>query len=417
MVADGDNHRSTEPEAAEVREPYVFPLAQSPFSPDVPPLERRRRVLEVGADIVTDELGAVIDFMSEADVEGVLNDPGFASVAMPTLRLSGVEDGPLWELWGHLMFAKDADDHRRIRGVVNREFSIRRIDRLRPALERAAADLCNAIPAGVDVDMWDAYAYPFAARVACQMVGVADEDTDQAAGWAFDLARAFFPFMSSERRARAERSAVEILAYMDDLLARRRREPADDLVSMLATDEVAEQLSVEEVRALAANMVFAGLEATAKGVSTGTYLLVSQGRLATLAQRPDSIPTAVLEVLRFSPPAQNVARFAPQDMVCQHVQLNAGQVVSANIVAACRDPRRYDNPDELDIDRKPGKQLAFGAGPHYCLGANLAKLGLGVAFESLARRHPRLELVDGTGNVEWDYEGFAGIVHLECRIP
>ena len=104
--------------------------------------------------------------------------------------------------------------------------------------------------------------------------------------------------MSHERKLRAERSAGEMLAYMDDLLARRRREPADDLISILAADEIAGQLSVEEVRALAANMVFAGLEATAKGVSTGTYLLVSEGRLATLAERPDSIPTAVLEVLR-----------------------------------------------------------------------------------------------------------------------
>ena len=436
MVADGDNHRSTEPAADEqspvpspqgarrpgeriagMREPYVFPIEQSPFSPEVPPLERRRRVLEVGAEVVTDEAGVVIDFMSEVDVEGILNDSRFASVAMPTLRLSGVDDGPLWDLWSHLMFAKDAEDHRRIRGVVTREFTTRRIDRLRPALERAATDLCDVIPTGVDFDMWDTYAYPFAARVACQMVGIPVEDADQAATWAFDLARAFFPFMSPERKSRAERSAGEMLGYMDDLLARRRREPADDLISILTTDEVAGQLSVEEIRALAANMVFAGLEATAKGVSTGTYLLVSQGQLATLAERPDSISTAVLEVLRFSPPAQNVARFAPNDMVCQHVQLRAGQVVSANIVAACRDPRRYENPDELDIDRVPGKQLAFGAGPHYCLGANLARLGLAVAFETLARRVPGLELVDGTGNVEWDYEGFAGVVHLECRVP
>jgi cytochrome P450 len=400
-----------------MREPYVFPIEQSPFSPDVPPLERRRRVLDVGADVVTDETGAVIDFMSEVDVEGVLTDPRFASVAMPTLQLSGVDSGPLWDLWAHLMFAKDAEDHRRIRGVVAREFSTGRINRLRPALESAATELCDAIPTGVDVDMWDAYAYPFAARVACALVGIPVEDANQAAVWAFDLARAFFPFMSTERRSRAERSAVEILAYMNDLLARRRREPAGDLVSILATDEIASQLSAEEIGALAANMVFAGLEATAKGVSTGIYLLVSHGRLAALAERPESIATAVLEVLRFSPPAQNVARYAPDDMVCQHVQLKAGQVVSANILAACRDPKRYESPDELDIDRKPGKQLAFGAGPHYCLGANLARLGLGVAFENLARRHPRLELAGGDGGVEWDYEGFAGVVHLDCCAP
>ena len=305
------------------------------------------------------------------------------------------------------MFAKDADDHRRIRGVVSREFSTKRTDRLRPALERAAADLCDAIPTGVDIDIWDAYAYPFAARVACQMVGIPAEDSDQAAAWAFDLARAFFPFMSPERRSRAERSAVELLAYMDDLLARRRREPADDLISILAADEVAEQLSVAEIRALAANMVFAGLEATAKGVSTGTYLLVSQGRLARLAEHPDSIPTAVLEVLRFAPPAQRRPVRAPRDGVpARTAARRTGRVGEyRRCMSRCR---RYENPDEFDIDRKPGKQLAFGAGAHDRLGANLARLGLGIASASPARRHPGLEVVDGEGTVERDDQGLRG---------
>lgn len=400
-----------------MREPYVFPMAESPFSPDVPPLERRRRVLDVGADVVTDEAGAVIDFMSEADVEGVLNDPRFAAVALPTLHLSGVTDGPLYELWTHLMFAKDAEEHRRIRGVVTREFSPKRVDRFRPQLERAATELCDAMPAGQTFDFWPAFAVPYAARVACMLVGIPEADSGMAAAWAFDLARAFFPFMSPERRVRAERSAVELLAYMDDLLARRRAEPADDLVSLLVSDEVAGQLSPDEIRALAANMVFAGLEATAKAVCTGLYLLVSHDQLRTLAEHPDAIPTAVLEVLRFSPPAQNVARLAADDMVCQDVQLHAGQVASANIVAACRDPQRYTNPDELDVAREPGKQLAFGAGAHYCLGASLAKLGMAVALETLAARFPDLALTDGDGHVEWDYEGFAGVVHLDCLAP
>ena len=121
-----------------MREPHVFPLEESPFSPDVPPLERRRRVLEVGADVVTDEAGLVVDFMSEADVEGVLSDPRFAAVALPTLQLSGVESGPLWDLWSQLMFAKDSEEHKRIRGVVNREFTPKRIERLRPDCRRLA---------------------------------------------------------------------------------------------------------------------------------------------------------------------------------------------------------------------------------------------------------------------------------------
>lgn len=398
-----------------MREPYVFPLEESPFSPDVPPLERRRRVLEAGADVVTDEHGAVIDFMSEVDVEGVLNDSRFAAVALPTLQLSGVESGPLWELWTHLMFAKDAKEHKRIRGVVNREFTPKRIERLRPDLERAANELCDAIPLGETFDFWPAFAVPYAGRVACRVVGIPDEDAGRATAWAFDLARAFFPFMSAERRARAERSAVEILDYMDALLTARRAEPADDLVSLLASESAVEGLSTEEIRALAANMVFAGLEATAKAVSTGAYVLVSHGKLAALAERPEAAVTAATEVLRLAPPAQNVARLAADDMVCQDVQLRAGQVASANIVAACRDPKRYANPDELDIDREPGKQLAFGAGAHYCLGAALARLGLGVAFQTLARRFPDLRLVGDDGGLEWDYEGFAGVVRLDCR--
>jgi cytochrome P450 len=399
-----------------VREPYVFPAEESPFSPEIPPLERRRRVLEVGADVVTDEFGAVIDFMSEVDVEGVLTDSRFAAVALPTLKLSGVESGPLWDLWTHLMFAKDATEHRRIRGVVNREFTPKRIERLRPDVERIAVELCDALPIGVPFDFWPAFAVPFAGRMTCRLVGVPEVDAERVTVWAFDLARAFFPFMSPERRSRAERSAVEILNYMDDLLAQRRATPADDLLSLLASDPMGDVLNADETRALAANLVFAGLEATAKAACTGVFFLVSHGKLAGLAERPEAAGVAVSEVLRLAPPAQNVARLAADDMVCQDVQLRAGQVASANIVAACRDPKRYSNPDELDIDRTPGKQLPFGAGEHYCLGAGLAKLGLGTAFETLAHRLPGLRLVDGDGNAEWDYEGFAGVVRLDCLV-
>ena len=399
-----------------MREPYVFSNEDSPFSPDVPPLERRRRVLDVGADVVTDETGMVIDFMAEDDVEAVLNDSRFAAVAIPTLQLSGVTDGPLYDLWTQLMFAKDADEHRRIRGVVAREFTPRVIEQRRPSLEHLADELCTKLESTATTNLWSTFAVPFAARVACDAVGIPEADADQAGEWSFDLARAFFPFMSPERRAVAERSAVEFLAYIDGLLEHRRSNPADDIISRLLDEEVAAELSPEETRALAANLIFGGLEATAKSLSTAVYHLLLHDRYAMLSQRPDLIPTAVLELIRFAPPAQNVARLAPEDMVCQDVALTAGQVVSANIVAACRDPKRYSNPDELDIERSPGKQLAFGVGPHYCLGANLAKTGMAVAIEKLTARFPAMSLAEGDGGVEWDYEGFAGVVRLEVDL-
>ena len=399
-----------------MREPYVFPMSESPFSTDATPLEQQRRVLEVGADVITDELGAVVAFMSEDDVDGILNDPRFASVALPTLHLSGIDDGPLWDLWTQLMFAKNAEDHRRIRGVVVREFAPKRVERLRAELEQAAGELCDEIPAGGAFDLWAAFAEPFAARAACALVGIPVEDAPRASDWAFALARAFFPFMSPERRARAERSAVELLRYMDALLAERRDEPADDLVTLLATGDATQELTAAEVVALAANMVFAGLEATAKALTTGIYFLVLHDQLGALTTDPDLIPGAVLEVLRFAPPARHVGRYVPEDMICQDVALRAGQVVSANIAGACRDPRRYTNPNELDITRQAPKQLAFGAGPHYCLGASLAKLAMEVAFATLSSRFPTLALSGEDGDVEWDYEGFSGIVRLDCRI-
>lgn len=398
-----------------MREPFVFPMSESPFSPDVSHDEAEARVVACGAEVITDEVGAVVAFMSEDDVEGVLNDPRFVAVALPTLHLSGVTDGPLWDLWTHLMFAKDSEDHRRIRGVVLREFSPKRVERFDTTLREIADRLADRITPGQRFDLWPTFAKPYAARVAATLVGIPEDDADQAAVWAFDLARAFFPFMSPAQVARAERSAVEIQRYMDDLLAQRRAEPQDDLVSILVTDEVERSLSDDEIRALACNMVFAGLEATAKGVTTGTYQLLAHGQLGRLAAAPELTVSAVLETLRFTPPAQNVARLAGDDMVCQDVQLRAGQVASASIVAACRDPRRYAGPHEFDVARVAGKQLYFGAGAHYCLGASLAKLGLGIAFETLARRCPDLALADG-GLIEWDYEGFAGVVHLDCTV-
>jgi cytochrome P450 len=389
-------------------------MSESPFSTDVPPEQLRRRIAESGAEVITDEVGAVVMYLSEDDVEGVLNDPRFAAVALPTLQLSGVTDGPLWDLWTHLMNAKDAEHHRRIRSVVMREFAPKRIERFDGALREVAGRLADRIKPGEPFDLWTTFSKPYAARVASTLVGIPDEDADRAAVWAFDLARAFFPFMSAELVARAERSAVEIQRYMDDLLAKRRAEPHDDLVSMLATDEVDQVLSRDETRVLACNMVFAGLEATAKGVTSGIFHLLAHGQLARLAVEPELVQPAVLETLRFAPPAQHVARLAADDMVCQHVQLRAGQVASASVVAACRDPKRYANPDDLDVARSAGKQLYFGAGPHYCLGASLAKLGLGIAFETLAQRFPGMSLVGPDGDVQWDFEGFAGVVHLDC---
>jgi cytochrome P450 len=131
-----------------------------------------------------------------------------------------------------------------------------------------------------------------------------------------------------------------------------------------------------------------------------------------LVEHPEHVEHAVVELLRFTPPS-GVGRLVQEDSDFQGVSLCAGQLVILDVEGACHDARRYENPDTLDITRPAGRQLTFGAGPHFCLGANLAKVVLGVALRTLTTRFPTMTL---DGDVEWDYETFHGIVSLPVRV-
>jgi cytochrome P450 len=402
------------------RTPHVFPLDESPFAPDISLAEGRRRLAAAEADVVTDEIGAVVGFLSEDDVDAVLTDRRFAAVAMPTLGLSGVTDGPLHDLWSLLMNGKDGADHKRIRSAVAREFTPRSVERHRPMIVDVCERMADRLAAAADADggvadLWSDYALPVSARVSSGLVGIPEADADRAAEWSFDLARAFLPFMSPEQRAKAEAAAVAFTGYVDRLFPRLVADPGDDIGSRLAACQLAVELDDAETKALAANLVFGGLETTAKAISTGVYHLDRHAKYRELVGRPDLIPGAVSELLRYLPPSPVLARLVPEDLVCRHVQLRAGQVASPNLLAACHDPARYENPEELDFTRDPGKQLAFGAGVHYCLGANLAKLELSIAFETLTRCFPDLTVAAADDQITWDVGSFAGVVALPVR--
>ncbi len=370
-------------------------------------------MLAQSADLLTDEAGIIVGFRGEEDVETLLSDPRFGAVAMTTLQLSGVEDGPLHDLWSLLMFGKDGDDHKRLRSVVAREFTPKAIERYRDDIEGFASALVDGIGSATEVEVWSAFALPLAARSACRVVGIPVDDADRVAVWALDLVNAFF-FMSPDRRERAEVAAVEFAAYLDELLREKRAAPGDDVTSRLVAADTQHDLSVEETRALVANLVFGGLEATAKVIATGVFHLVNEQQWNTLAARPELARDAVTELLRFAPPT-SVGRFASEDLVCREVQLHAGQMAILDLEGACRDPRRYAEPDTLNLTRDSARQLAFGAGVHFCLGANLARVVLETAFTTLVTRYPSLHLAVAPDDVLWDYETFAGVVSLPVR--
>jgi cytochrome P450 len=388
-------------------------MDKSPFAFDVPAAERHERMLAQSADLVTDESGIIVGFSGEEDVEALLNDPRFGAVAMATLQMSGVTDGALHDMWSLLMFGKDGEDHKRVRSAVAREFTPRAVERYRSEIEQFASTLADAIGAAGEVELWSAFALPLAARAACRVVGIAPEDADRVAVWALDLVNAFF-FMSTERKGRAELAAIEFAAYLDELMGSKRVAPGDDVTSKLVADDAQHDLNYEETRALVANLVFGGLEATAKVVTTGVFHLLNENQWDELTEVPELAGNAVAELLRFAPPT-GVARLAREDLVCRDVQLHSGQMAILNLEGACRDARRHTEPDTLDLSRDIGRQLAFGAGPHFCLGANLAKIVLETAFNTLATRYPKLALACAPEDVGWDYDTFAGIVSLPVK--
>lgn len=393
-----------------MREPTVLPMSESPYDTSVSGEERDRRMARVTDDVVTDEVALMVGFQRADDVEALLTDPHFRAVAMPILEFSGVTEGPLHEFWSLLMFGKDGDEHRRVRRPVSQHFTPKAVERYRPDIERYADQLAAELSG--DVDLWSRFALPLAARTACRIVGIPEADADMVGEWGVDLVGAFF-VMDDDMRTRAEAAATAFCDYLDPHLAALRANPGDDIASRLVQGEDGGEhdLDAAEVRALVANLVFGGLEATAKAITTGVHHLLVEGQWEQLVARPDRASHAVSELLRFSPPI-GPARLVADDVILQDVPLHQGQMAILHLASACRDPGRYEDPDVLDIGRDPGRLLAFGAGPHFCLGANLAKVTLETALVTLTRRLPELALVDDRDRVRWDHNTFHGIVEL-----
>ncbi len=153
------------------------------------------------------------------------------------------------------------------------------------------------------------------------------------------------------------------------------------------------------------------MDATTKALTTGVYELLRHDQWPLATDSADLARHAVTEILRLDSPSRFVGRLAPEDLVCQHVPLAAGQLVLAELHAANRDASRYPEPDTLDIDRQQGRQLAFGAGEHYCLGANQAKLTIEVGLTTLSSGFPTLRLADPE-SVVWEHDGFVGVTSL-----
>ena len=279
-------------------------------------------------------------------------------------------------------------DHTRIRSLVSRAFTPRRVERLKQSVELMTNDLIDSLAADGGGDLIDKLAFPLPANVISELVGVPRADRDWLRPRVADVATNLEINQDAEQTRRAEESGAEIGAYVFDLIASRRAEPADDLLTaMIEASDGQDRLTEQEVAATVSLIYAAGFETTTNLIGNIVHTLMGHpDQLTRLRADHSLVPSAVDEVLRFEPPVQVDGRYAREDTeIAGHV-IARGFGVLTLLAAANRDPDVVHDPDLFDIGRTEVPLLSFGSGIHYCLGASLARLEGQVVLQALLDR-------------------------------
>jgi cytochrome P450 len=338
-----------------------------------------------------------------ADVNRLLRDRrlGRSYLHTATHVEFGREEPPAWhapfhELNDAGMLDLEPPDHTRIRRLVSRAFTPRTVDVLRPQVEAIVNGLIDDFGGRGEVDLIADFAEPLPVTVIAELLGIPQADRHLLRPWSADICLMYELNPPDESARKAVTASLEFSAYLRDLLADRRAHPGDDLISGLAAVvDNGDTLTEQELIATCVLLLNAGHEASVNGAGNGWWTLFRHpDALARLRAEPTLMPTAIEELLRFDTPLSMFERWVLEPVEVQGVTLERGQEIAMLFGSANRDPAAFDRPDDLDLGRDPNAYLSFGAGIHYCLGAPLAKLELGIAFETLLRRVPRLELVE-----------------------
>lgn len=361
--------------AGDVRDPY----------PELARARREEPVQRLDSSLMPhDDSGAVYFVYRYDDVVRVLRDAEtFSSAHIIDLIM-----GPV--MGEHIMLGMDGPRHRRYRALVSTAFRPAAMDRWEDEqAERAAIDLIERFASRGRAELVREFTFPYPTRIIAGILGLPHEDYQQFQRWSACIL-GFYADLP-----RAVRASAEVKGYVAGILAERRREPREDLISDLAHAELeGERLSDEEIFSFVLLLLPAGIETTYR--STGNLLL-------TLLQRPDVlervradrdlIPKVIEELLRFEAPLLNITRLATKDAEVGGVSIPAGSTVMLMLAAANRDEARYPEPDIFDIHRDGSKpHLAFGNGPHICLGMHLARMEMRVALNLLLDRLPDLRI-------------------------
>jgi cytochrome P450 len=379
------------------RPPRSYPFGRDRLDPD--PMYARLRREEPVCQVQLPYGRPAWLVMSYELAKLVLGDPRFSREA--TLEGDNPRESPVdYSQIPDAIVNMDPPKHSRIRRLVGKAFTPRRVEAMRPRARQIALSLIDDMTAsGPPVDLVQGFSMVLPAVVISELLGIPEADRHQFRNWT--AAMVSTSMASPEQQ---QEIFLNLFSYFDGLFAQRRERPGEDLLTWLVqAHDNEDRLTESELQILGVTLLVAGYESTAYEITNMVYtLLTHRDQLDLLRARPELIPDAVEEVLRFIE-LSNAAdpRNATVDIQLGGVQVRAGEPVLCALAAANRDESVFDHAEALDITRKPNPHLVFGYGPHFCPGAHLARMELQVSLDAILSRFPGLRIAVPESDLDW----------------
>ncbi|MEV4558577.1 cytochrome P450 [Kitasatospora sp. NPDC049285] len=390
---------------------------QQPAAQQDPPALYRRLLAE--APVL--DLGPLYVVSGYQEILTVLMNPGTA-VDPTSVGLPRAGNTALLKVVNRMLPMRDGDDHGRLKRLATAAFSHRRLEQMRERIETTAARLLAPLLDSGSFELVADLAVPLPVAVSCAILDIPDTEHDRITGWASLVARALLdPFGEGEQAAELDAEFAEFRAYVEELCAERAARPGDDLISRLTVARADGRLDTEELLAFVVMLFANGLETLTSGLALAAWELIRTPGLAARLRAEPALAEAVFdEAQRLGSPVRASARALTRDVDLGSAVLPAGSVAMLLYAAANRDPRRFPDPDRFDAARAERHHLAFGHGPHHCLGAPLSLLAGAAVLRGLAdagtERVLSTPLTEATARRHEQF-AFGGVRELPVHCP
>ncbi|MFJ3823164.1 cytochrome P450 [Streptomyces nodosus] len=304
------------------------------------------------------------------------------------------EHEPFHTLNDHGMLDLEPPDHTRIRRLVSKAFTPRTVERLKPYVQRLAGELVSRLVEAGGGDLLADVAEPLPVAVIAEMLGIPEADRAPLRPWSADICGMYELNPPEETARRAVRASVEFSAYLRELIAERRRNPGEDLISgLIAAHDEGDRLTEQEMISTCVLLLNAGHEATVNATVNGWSVLFRHPeQLAALRADHSLVPSAIEELMRYDTPLQLFERWVLEDIEIDGVTIPRGAEIAMLFGSANHDPAVFDAPEKLDLTRRDNPHISFSAGIHYCIGAPLARIELAASMTALLEQAPTLRL-------------------------